>query len=412
MATESSTIIPAGARRASWGVVATLWPVAALNYLDRQVLVTMHDSVLADIPMSEARFGALFTVFLVVYGIASPIGGALADRYGRKRVILAAVVVWSLATWLTGRAQNFGELLAARALMGFGEACYLPAGLALIADRHTSRTRALATGVHMSGVYAGKVLGGLGAVYAGWLGWRGTFEALGAFGVAYAAFLYFTLRETAAPTARADDTSSHRTDILALLRDGRFVILLAVVAMAGIANWLVMGWLPKFFQDAHGLSAKDAGFHANTWINLVMFTAVLAGGAFSDALASRVSSARRLAPAIGFLIAAPGIAFGSEAGTLVFAIAGFATYGIAQGFLDANLMPALRDIAPGRLGATGYGILNFTGCLAGGLMILTAGALHDRSAGFGISFRIAAAGLVLAALLLLVPTRKPSSATT
>lgn len=394
-----------GLARGAWLVVALLCGVALLNYLDRQVLVNMHDPVVGDIPMDEKHFGLLSAVFLVVYGLASPFGGYLADRFGRKPVIMVSLVVWSAATWATGHATSFEGLLGARAVMGFGEACYIPAGLALITDFHTGRTRAFATGVHMCGIYAGKLLGGFGGYYAMWFGWRHTFAALGLLGVLYAAITYFFLPRRSgamkAALASTSDAGVTRSGALrALFRDASFRKLAGVVAVAGACNWLIMGWLPKFMQDAYKLSVGDAGFHANTWINLTMFVAVLGGGALSDALSRKHPRARALIPAVGFLIAAPGVFFGSGAGTLTCAALGFSLYGIAQGFFDANLMPVLRQVADARLTATGYGFLNLVSCASGGLMIFCAGGLKDTQVGFEVPFRIAAAGLLAAVALL------------
>ena len=149
-----------GAR--AWLVVALLWPVGLLNYLDRLMITTMHDPIVAPIPMSDEQFGLLTAVFLWVYASCSPAAGFLADRFSRRTMIVGSLGVWSAMTWLTAHAASFQQLLAARALMGISEACYIPAALAMIADYHPRTTRSLANGLHMSGVYAGMTLGGIG----------------------------------------------------------------------------------------------------------------------------------------------------------------------------------------------------------------------------------------------------------
>src|SRR3954466_10031927 len=141
--------------RAAWVVVGLLWFVAVLNYLDRLVITTMRESVVASVPMTEAQFGLLTSVFLWIYGILSPTCGFLADRLSRRRVIFFSLLVWSAVTWLTGHAQTFNQLFWARAAMGISEACYLPAALALITDYHRGATRSFATAIHGTGIYAG-----------------------------------------------------------------------------------------------------------------------------------------------------------------------------------------------------------------------------------------------------------------
>ena len=145
-----------------WLLVAMLCVVGCLNYLDRMMITTMRTSIMEEIPMSEAQFGLLTSVFLWIYGIASPFAGYLADKFSRSRVIIGSLLIWSLVTWLTSQASNFEELLLARALMGISEACYIPAALALIVDYHPGNTKSTATGIHIGGVYVGQSLGFIG----------------------------------------------------------------------------------------------------------------------------------------------------------------------------------------------------------------------------------------------------------
>src|SRR5665648_378168 len=101
-----------------WIVVGILWVVSLLNYLDRLLIASMRDPIKESVPMSDAQFGLLTTVFLFVYGTLSPFGGYFADRYSRKLVIVFSLLVWSCVTLWTGFVNSFGEMLAARAIMG------------------------------------------------------------------------------------------------------------------------------------------------------------------------------------------------------------------------------------------------------------------------------------------------------
>ena len=136
-----------------WIVVALLWGVALLNYMDRQMLSTMKDSMQIDITelQSAANFGRLMAVFLWIYGLMSPV---------------CSLFVWSAVTYLMGIADTFNQVFWLRALMGISEALYIPAGLSLIADYHTGRSRSLAVGIHMTGLYTGQAIGGFGATVA------------------------------------------------------------------------------------------------------------------------------------------------------------------------------------------------------------------------------------------------------
>ncbi len=90
----------------------------------------------------------------------------MADRLSRRHVIGAGLVVWLFVTWWTGHETTFHELLAARAMMGISEACYIPAALALITDYHSGRTRSRAVGRHQRGIYLSRILGGFAGYVA------------------------------------------------------------------------------------------------------------------------------------------------------------------------------------------------------------------------------------------------------
>ena len=101
--------------RGAWRFAALLWFVAVLNYLDRIMITTMRASLVEAVPMTDAQFGLLTSVFLWVYGLLSPFAGFLADRFSRSRIIVGSVLVWSAVTWLTGQARTFEKLLMAPA---------------------------------------------------------------------------------------------------------------------------------------------------------------------------------------------------------------------------------------------------------------------------------------------------------
>lgn len=152
-----------------WIVVALLWGVALLNYMDRQMLSTMKSAMMIDITELESatNFGRLMAVFLWIYGLMSPVAGMIADRINRKWLIVGSLFVWSFVTLMMGYSTDFNQIYILRAIMGVSEALYIPAGLSLITDYHQEKTRSLAVGIHMTGLYTGQALGGFGATIAG-----------------------------------------------------------------------------------------------------------------------------------------------------------------------------------------------------------------------------------------------------
>ena len=180
-----------------WVVVGLLWGVALLNYMDRQMLSTMRIPMMEDVRELEsaANFGRLMAVFLWVYGLMSPLSGIIGDRVNRKWLIVGSLCVWSGVTYLMGYATTFNQLYWLRGIMGISEALYLPAALSLIADFHKDKTRSLAVGIHMTGLYVGQAIGGFGATFAAIYSWHTTFHWFGIIGVGYGIILAFFLRD-------------------------------------------------------------------------------------------------------------------------------------------------------------------------------------------------------------------------
>ncbi len=399
----------------AWLAVGLLWFVACLNYLDRVMITTMRASLVDAIPMTDAQFGLLTSVFLWVYALLSPLGGYLADRFSRSRVVLGSLFVWSAITWLTGHAQTFNQLLLARALMGVSEACYLPAALALIMDYHRGSTRSLATGVHMTGVMVGAGLGGLGGWLAGRHDWSYAFTLFGMIGVAYAVVLILLLREAPRENV-ADNHGGGMTDPVrfqdawvSLFSRSAFILALAFWGLNGLVGWALVGWLPTYLGERFQLSQGAAGLSATGYLQGASLLGVLIGGAWADRWSRRNERGRLFVPAIGFCLAAPAIFLASVTSLLPLAIGGLVLYGVGRAFADSNMMPILCLVADPRYRATGYGILNLCSCVIGGLTIYAGGALRDAEFNVRLLFQAAAASLVICAGFLALIKPVPSS---
>ena len=391
----------------AWMVVAMLWLVALLNYLDRLMLITMRGSLKEAIPMTDAEFGLLTAVFLWVYAGLSPFAGFLADRFSRSRVIVGSLLVWSLVTFLTGQATTFHQLLAARALMGISEACYIPAALALIADYHRGATRSLATGIHMTGIFLGSAMGGLGGWLAQCYGWSFSFTIFGVIGTLYALVLAVTLSD--APRADMPPTQSELQTpraslwqaLASLCRQRDFLFLTAYWGLLGIAGWAIVGWLPSYLSERFHLDQGAAGLSAIGYLFIASLLGVLFGGAWADRWTRSNQRGRILVPVLGLCVAAPAVLLAAQTGLLVVAIAGMTIYGFTRAFGDANMMPILCLVADPRYRATGYGVLNLFSCLAGGVAIYAGGSLLDHGVDLSTVFQFSAGLLVVCALFLL-----------
>ena len=400
--------------RSAWLAVMLLWPVAVLNYLDRQIFSTMKASIMGGVPdiANDARFGGLMAVFLFVYGIFSPVGGYIADRFDRRRVIIASLAVWSTVTWLTGHAQSYEQLWWARALMGISEACYIPAGLALIADFHHGGTRSRAVGIHQSGIYAGIILGGAGGYIADSShGWRAAFTWFGLAGVAYAVVLLFFLKN--APRPKRDDDGAEDSRIGSSLRllfgTGAFVLLVLYFTLPAMPGWVVKSWMPALLAETFHLGQGQAGISATLWVTLASLAGVLIGGALADRWMLRSERGHILVSAIGMALCIPALFGIGYAPTLPVAIGFLILFGLGWGFFDTNNMPILCQIVPARLRATGYGLMNLVSITIGGFAVKKVGAMRDAGAQPSVIFTLCAAAALVAVILVLLIRPRPAN---
>ncbi|HWI94175.1 MAG TPA: MFS transporter [Flavisolibacter sp.] len=398
----------------AWLTVILLFFVGLLNYLDRNTITTMHTSITEAIPMSDKQFSLLTAVFLWTYGIFSPFAGYLADRFGRSKIIIVSLFIWSVVTWLTAHATTFNQLLSTRALMGLSEACYIPAALALICDYHKGPTQSTATGIHMAGVFIGASLGFIGGWIAQEHTWNLAFTIFGSVGIAYAILIAFILRD--APRQKISElqsivqTQKFSKTLRTLFSNRSFYYMLIFWSLLSIVAWLITAWLPTFYIQHFGFSQKIAGIYATAYLYPASVAGLILGGIIADKWRKKNPRARMLVPAIGLCIAAPMVFFASETSLVVIAIIFFGTYAFTKAFSDTNMMPILSTIATKDNRATGYGVLNLFSCIVGGVGIYAGGYLRDANISFTNIFRIASLLIpVCIVLLLLIKSRKTNS---
>lgn len=401
--------------RTAWIAVALLMPVAALNYLDRQMLAAMKTSVMGDIPtiQTDANWGVMLGQFKWVYAVLSPIGGYIADRFSRRFTICGSLFVWSAVTWWTGHVTTYGELLWARSLMGISEAFYIPAALALITDYHTGQTRSRAVGLHQMAIYLGVIAGGFAGYVADepTLGWRFAFDACGLFGMAYAIPLVFLLRDPRPADAERESPSvpPHRATA-ELLTNVSFILLVLYFTLPALAGWVVRDWMPAIFKERYLIGQGKAGVAATLyWQTAAIFGAAL-GGWLADRWSRRSSRGRIYVSAIGMSLIVPAIFGVGQAETLAIAVAFLILFGIGWGFFDGNNMPILAQIVRPHLRATGYGIMNFVSISCGGLADWWFGVMRDRKVPLEVIFSTFAGAAIVSVVLVLLIRPKPELA--
>jgi predicted MFS family arabinose efflux permease len=288
-----------------------LTAVYVFNFIDRQILVILQESIKQELGLSDTQLGLMtgftFAIFYVSFGI--PIA-RLADKGNRRNIIAVSLTIWSAFTALSGMAQNFLQLLLARIGVGIGEAGGSPPSHSIISDLYPPKKRATALAIYSTGISIGILLGFL---IGGWvnqyLGWRMTFLVVGLPGIALALILRFTLKEPARGASEngADTANQHSIkDVLKLLKAKKSFRYIAVGAgLAAYVSYTVSSWLPPFMARVHEMSSAEIG----TWLSLIFGIGsglgYFMGGFLTDRLSKKDKRWYLWLPAMALIVATP-----------------------------------------------------------------------------------------------------------
>lgn len=271
-----------------------------LNYLDRYVVSgVVPDLKAPPLGLSDSQIGLLATAFMLVYMVVAPVFGALGDRGSRTRPIAIGVFLWSLATILSGFARSYPHLLAARALVGVGEAAYVAIAPALLSDCFPRAQRGRVLSVFNMAIPVGAALGYIvGGVMSQHYGWREAFFVAGAPGVLLAVFV---LRLPDPPRGSQDEGeegggASGPADIdsrgpvatgavatyWSLLRRAPYMLVVLGYAAYTFALGGLAVWMPNFLERVHGIPAVKATTSFGAIVVVTGFLGTFVGGWLGD----------------------------------------------------------------------------------------------------------------------------------
>ena len=270
--------------------LGTLLVVYTFNFIDRQILSILLEAIKLDLQLSDTQLGMLtgfaFALFYATLGI--PIA-RWADRSNRVKIISLALAIWSGMTALSGLAQNYWQLLAARIGVGVGEAGCSPPAHSLIADYFPSDRRATALGVYSLGIPLGILFG---FVAGGWIneffGWRTAFFVVGVPGLVLAVIVRMTVREPERGMAEgivADQNQPSIGDTLGLLWSKRsFKHLAFGGSLTAFVGYGMVTWIPSFLQRSHGMETGEIGTYLGLILGIPGGIGIVLGGYLADRL--------------------------------------------------------------------------------------------------------------------------------
>lgn len=366
----ASTKVIAGARTALF----LLFLVSFFNYMDRYSLSVLLPAIKSDLELSDKLLGAIGSAFTISYVLLGISLARLADRYSRKRVIVASLAFWSLMTALCGLAKNFMQLAISRVLVGVGEAGATPPAHSLISDYFPAVRRAKAIAIYSLGAPAGIFVG---FILASWLAdnysWRIAFIALGLPGLLLAAIVVFALKEpkrgqaeTSNIAAEADEQTSFLQSSITLLASPAYRHTIFATGLYTVV-WLgVVNWLPTYFIRSFEMSMTEVGFWLAVTLGASQAIGFLVGGTLTDHMVKRDLRWFCWIPSVAMLISTPlfVIVFGTENSTIAL-VAIFAAFMIGV-FQGPASFAAVQTLSHVRMRAMAVALFLFVTNLVGG----------------------------------------------
>jgi len=249
-------------RRYAWLVFALLFALMAVDYVDRQIVVSMLPQLGSQWGLSDTQLGSIVSTVPIIVALGVVPLSFLADRWGRVKSIFLMALIWSLATIACAFAGSYGQLLGARCVVGLGEAAYGTAGAALIASLFPARVRSTMLGGFLAAAVLGSVVGVMlgGTIAARW-GWQVAFGIAGVPGLILAILFRLLVHEseTQLAAAEAGRTPPARSLVRQLLRPRTVLVTSVGGGMQLLVVAATYAWLPSYLNRYYGLPSDQAG---------------------------------------------------------------------------------------------------------------------------------------------------------
>lgn len=412
--------------RFRWLTIALVVALIVINYVDRSAIAFAVEPLERAFGITTAQYGLISSVFSVGYMIFAFLSGPLVDRFGPRRVLLTAIVLFSISVALIPLAGSFTGLLLVRLVLGIGEAPAFPAATRVVSRWLPARERGIALALCGGVAVAGSLLisGPLLTWLIGWLGWQGMFVTMAILGVAWAVVAvalladtpdrspWVTAGERAYITAGQEDQARverAKVQWRALLVNRNLWVVAGGYFAWGFMFWAFMYWLPTYLSVSHGLSLKQVGaFSTAPWGAGVV--GALIGGWLVDHVYRRRPGIRGRFSVMGVALLLAGCSLIPLliSPTLTVAIVSI-SLGVGCGFVTGGIWwVASIDAAPDQPGsAAGFADAAFalSGIVAPAVMGVIVAETGTFTSGFVLTAGIAVAG----ALLMLLAPREPAA---
>lgn len=270
-----------------WVVFGLAFGLLISDYMSRQVLSAIFPFLKSEWLLSDSQLASLTSVVALMVGLLTLPISILADRWGRVRSLVIMAVIWSIATMACGLASNYEQMLAARFVVGVGEAAYGSVALAVVLSVFHPKIHSSLSGTFMAGGSFGSVFGvALGGVIAVQLGWRWSFLAMAVFGLILVAFFMVLVTERRldehafegtpgpASTRRPD---GYRAPLSSLFKNPAVLCAYVGGGLQMFTAAILLSWTPSFFNRYYEMAPDKAGGAAAGFVLLVGVGMVVCG---------------------------------------------------------------------------------------------------------------------------------------
>ena len=395
------------------GILVLVTLATMLNYLDRSVMGVAKPAMVADLAISPATMGWIFSAFSWTYALAQIPGGAVLDKLGVRLTYAASLILWSVATLSHGLMTNVAGLFGARLALGLAEAPCYPSNSRILNSWFPQNERARATGVYSVGQYVGLgfMLPVLAWIVAHW-GWRELFYIVGGIGVVYGIVWWLLYRDPhehkavgqteldliaagGGSTTKGPQVPFTLTNIGKLLSKRQIAGASLGQFCSNTSLVFFLTWFPSYLAEERGMTFIKSGFAASLPY-IAASVGVVLGGIVSDRIIRATGNAtlgRKLPIIAGLLMTSTMVAANFvESNAIVIAIMSFAFFG--QGMCNLG-WTLISDVAPkSMVGLTG-GVFNLCANLAGIITPIVIGYIVQTTGSFyGALAYVGALGLV------------------
>jgi MFS transporter, ACS family, D-galactonate transporter len=400
-----------------WLVAGLMWSAIAINYIDRTVLSAAAPHLQSEFHLGAMEMGIVMSAFFWSYALLQVPAGMLADRFGQKIVLGAAVFWWSLATAVTGLASGFRSLVALRVMLGIGEAGSYPSNAGIATRWFPRKERATVAGIFDSG---SKLGGAVALPLIAWLlatfDWKVTFAITGALGLVWCAVWVLVFKDSPADHRRvsASELAYIRDGEPAPRRDGALIdvpwhrlfahrniwAMCIGFFMINYNSYFFITWLPTYLVKARGMSMMEMGFMASLPLILSMIVEVLAGLASDHVYASgwlSLTATRKLFLVIGLLMASS-IGFAAFAASPLVAVALLCVAKSGTTVAASQVWALPGDVAPRNMVSRVAGIQNTVSNMGGVVGPIVTGAIVGSTGSFVPALLFSSALIVIAML--------------